>query len=122
MRYTPNGNAVTSFSVATNRRYTTSDGENREETEWFRAVAWNRLGEQCNQFLVKGRRVYVEGRLHSRSWTGNDGQARFTNEINAERVVFLDGVGGDVTAERTATPSQQSGSSEDPQDAQDLPW
>ena len=122
MRYTPNGNAVTSFSVATNRRYTTSDGENREETEWFRAVAWNKLGEQCNQFLVKGRRVYVEGRLRSRSWTGNDGQARFSNEINAERVVFLDGVGGDVTEERTATPPQQSSSSEDPQDAQDLPW
>ena len=123
MRYTPNGNAVTSFSVATNRRYTTSDGESREETEWFRAVAWNKLGEQCNQFLVKGRRVYVEGRLRSRSWTGNDGQVRFSNEINAERVVFLDGVGGgDSTEERTVAPPEQAGASEEPQDAQDLPW
>ena len=90
MRYTPNGNPVTSFRIATNRRYTTSQGEQREETEWFRVVAWNRLAERCNQFLTKGQRVYVEGRLKSDSWVGNDGQTRFTNEINAFEVVFLE--------------------------------
>ena len=90
MRFTPNGRPVTSFSVATNRRYTTSDGERREETEWFTVVTWGRLAEQCNQFLTKGRLVYVEGRLRSHSWEGQDGQRRSRNEIVADRVSFLD--------------------------------
>ena len=90
MRYTPNGNPVTSFSVATNRRYTTSDGEKREETEWFRVSAWNRLAETCNQYVTKGMKVYVEGRLRSRNWEGQDGEKRFRNEIVADKVTFLD--------------------------------
>ena len=122
MRYTSNGNPVTSFNVATNRRYTTSGGEQREETEWFRVVTWNQLAEQCNQYLTKGRRVYVEGRLKSDTWTGQDGQTRFTNEINANQVVFLDsgpmapggeggeGGEGDMDAQPPA------------KDKDDLPW
>ncbi len=90
MRFTPNGNPVTSFSVATNRRYTTSEGEQREETEWFTVVAWNKLAEQCNQFLTKGRLVYVEGRLHMHTWEGQDGQKHYQNEIVANSVRFLD--------------------------------
>ena len=90
MRYTPSGNPVTNFSIATSRTYTTSEGEKREETEWFTVVAWTRLAEQCNQFLTKGRRIYVEGRLHSRSYEGRDGQTRFVNEIIANNVLFLD--------------------------------
>ena len=116
MRYTSNGDAVTSFSVATNRRYTTRDGEQREETEWFRVVTWRQLAEQCNQYLTKGRRVYVEGRLKSDTWTGQDGTTRFTNEITANQVVFLDsgpmppGGEGDMEAEPPA------------KDKDDLPW
>ncbi len=90
MRFTPNGNPVTSFSVATNRRYTTADGERKEETEWFTVVAWGRLAEQCNQFLTKGQRVYVEGRLHTRTWEGQDVQKHQHSEIVANRVLFLD--------------------------------
>jgi len=90
MRFTPNGNPVTSFRVATNWRYTTGQGERREETEWFTVVAWNRLAEQCNQFLTKGRLVYAEGRLRTRTWEGQDGQKHFRNEIVADRVTFLD--------------------------------
>jgi len=90
MRFSPNGKPVTSFSVATNRRYTTSEGERREETEWFTVVSWGRLAEQCNQFLTKGRLVYVEGRLHSHTWESQDGQRRYRNEIIADRVSFLD--------------------------------
>jgi single-strand DNA-binding protein len=90
MRFTPNGRPVTSFSVATNRRYTTSDGERREETEWFTVVTWGRLAEQCNQYLTKGRLVYVEGRLRTHTWEGQDGQRRSRNEIVADRVSFLD--------------------------------
>lgn len=90
MRFTPAGQPVTSFNVATNRRYTTSEGERKEETEWFTVVTWRKLAELCNQYLSKGRLVYVEGRLHSHSWDGQDGQKHFRNEIIADRVSFLD--------------------------------
>jgi single-strand DNA-binding protein len=90
MRYTPSGQAVTSFSIATNYRYTTADGESREETEWFRISVWGRQAESCNQYLSKGRKVYVEGRLKSRTYETRDGQTRFQNEINATDVRFID--------------------------------
>jgi len=90
MRFTPNGKPVTSFSVATNWAYTTPEGERKQETEWFNVVAWNRLAEQCNQFLAKGRLVYAEGRIHTRTWEGQDGQQHSRMEVIANRVVFLD--------------------------------
>ena len=90
MRYTPNGNPVTSFRIATTRTYTNSEGGRQQDTEWFTVVAWNQLAELCNQYLSKGRRAYVDGRLHSHQWEGADGQTRFRNEIIAERVLFLD--------------------------------
>ena len=90
MRYTPNGNPVTSFRVATTRAYNTQDGERHQDTEWFTVVTWNQLAEQCNQYLSKGRKTFVEGRLHSHQWEGQDGQSRFRNEIIANRVLFLD--------------------------------
>ncbi len=91
MRYVPSGSAVTSFSVATNRRYTTREGESRDETEWFRVSAWDRLAEQANQYLAKGRLVLVEGRFRSRMYQGNDGQMRASNEIVASEIRFLGG-------------------------------
>ena len=90
MRFTPNGNPVTSFSIATGRTYTTPEGERKQETEWFNVVTWNRLAEQCNQFLTKGRMAYVEGRLRTRSWEGQDGQKHWRTEIIANSVLFLD--------------------------------
>jgi single-strand DNA-binding protein len=90
MRFTPNGKPVTSFRVAANWTYTTADGERKEETEWFTIVAWNKLAEQCNQFLGKGRLVYAEGRLRTRSWDGQDGQKHYRTEVVASRVSFLD--------------------------------
>jgi len=90
MRYTPNGKAVTSFRMATSRRYTTPAGESREETDWFRVSVWGKQAESCNQFISKGKRVYVEGRLHSRNWEGQDGQMRTSLEVSANRVIFLD--------------------------------
>ena len=90
MRFTPNGNPVTSFRVATNRVFTTPEGERKEETEWFSVVAWGKLAEQCNQYLTRGRLVYAEGRLHTRTWEGQDGQKRYRTEIIARRVTFLD--------------------------------
>ncbi len=99
MRFTPNGKAVTSFNVATNRRYTTAEGDKKEETEWFTVVAWGKLAEQCNQFLSKGRLVYVEGRIRLRTWEGQDGQKRSRNEVSAERVSFLDKQGAAALSE-----------------------
>lgn len=99
MRFTPNGNPVTSFRVATNRLYTTAEGERRQETEWFTVIAWNRLAEQCNQFLTKGRLVCAEGRLHTRVWEGQDGQKRTQIEIIANRVIFLDRQGSSALPE-----------------------
>jgi single-strand DNA-binding protein len=90
MRFTPSGNPVTSFRVATNRVYTTSDGERKQETEWFRVTAWRKQAESCNQFLTKGKLVYVEGSLRTRTWEDKDGQRRTTLEVNADRVLFLD--------------------------------
>jgi single-strand DNA-binding protein len=89
MRFTPNGMPVTSFRVATNRVYKTADGERKEDTEWFGIVAWNKLAEQCNQFVVKGAQIYVEGRLQTRSWDGQDGQKHYRTEVIASRVLFL---------------------------------
>ncbi len=89
MRYTPQGTAVTDFSVATSRRYTDGSGERREETDWFRVSAWRQLAELCNQYLQKGSLVYVEGRLHVRQYEANDGTMRFSSEVTANDVRFL---------------------------------
>ena len=89
MRYTPNGSPVTTFSIAVNRVFNTQDGERHEETEWFRVVAWNQLAESCNQYLSKGQKVYVDGRLRTDRWEGRDGTPRTTVEIVAQNVVFM---------------------------------
>jgi single-strand DNA-binding protein len=94
MRYMSDGTAMTSFRVAASRNYNGPDGERKEETEWFSVVAWRKLAEQCSQFLQKGRRVYVEGRLRTRSWDTPEGQRRYRTEVVAERVLFLDRAGG----------------------------
>ena len=70
MRYSASGNPMTSFSVATNRRYTSASGEQRDETEWFNCTAFGRLADTCNQYLARGQQVYVEGRLSTRNMTG----------------------------------------------------
>ena len=90
MRYMADGTAMTSFNVAASRTFNGPDGERREETEWFSVVAWRKLAEQCSQFLQKGRKVYVEGRLRTRSWDTPEGQRRYKTEVVAEQVVFLD--------------------------------
>lgn len=91
LRMTPNGKPVASFSVAVNRGFTGASGEREEQTEWFNIVAWNRLAEICQQYLTKGRLVYVEGRLQTRKWTDRENQPRTTVEIVANDVQFLSG-------------------------------
>lgn len=89
MRYTPSGKPVTSFSLASSRSWIASDGERREETEWFNVVAWGNLAEICNQHLSKGQQVYVEGRLQTRSWEDNNGQRHFRTEVVANEMIIL---------------------------------
>jgi single-strand DNA-binding protein len=108
MRYTPEGQAITTFSIASNRRYRTSSGEQRDETEWFNVSAWGRLGEICNQYLTKGQQVYVEGTLRSQTWEGQDGQPRFSNTITLRDIQFLGARAG-----QEATPSEQPGEEPD---------
>ncbi len=95
MRYTPNGTAVTTFSMATNRKYTGADGQPRDETCWFRVTVWGKQAEACNQYLSKGSRVLVEGTLQAgddgspRIWTGQDGKPRASFEVRADTVRFM---------------------------------
>lgn len=89
MRYTPSGKPTTQFSVATNRRWTGADGEPHEETEWFTVITWQKLAEWCSENILKGQRVYADGRLQVRTWEGNDGQRHFRAEITADRVLLL---------------------------------
>jgi len=90
LRYTPQGTAVCTFGVATNRQWTPSEGgERQEEVEFHRIVAWAKLAEICSQILHKGRKVYVEGRLQTRNWTGQDGQERTTTEIVIDTMIAL---------------------------------
>lgn len=104
MRYTAKGDPITNFRIASSRTYTTATGEKREETEWFSVVTYRRLAEQVNEYIRKGSRAYVEGRFQSRPWTAQDGTQRVSNEIVAERVVFLDrrGEGPGASAETPA--------------------
>jgi len=89
MRYTPSGRPVTTFSVATSRNWTTSEGEKRVETEWFNIVAWGNLAEICKQYLTKGQQVYIEGRLQTRHWDDQEGNKHTSVEINANEMIML---------------------------------
>lgn len=90
LRYTPQGTAVCTFGLATNRQWTTEGGEKKEDAEFHRIVSWNKLAELCAQLLSKGRKVYVEGRLQTRSWTGKDEVQRVTTEIVISDMIILD--------------------------------
>lgn len=90
MRYTANGNAVSTFRLAVSRSYGGGESERREETEWVTVVCWNKLAELVGEHLAKGRKVYAEGRLATRSWDGPDGQKRYRTEVIANQVLFLD--------------------------------
>ena len=89
LRYTPSGIAVVNLRVAVNRKYKDKTGEAKEEVCFITVTAWDKQAEVCNQYLKKGRPVFVEGRLQSRSWEGTDGQKKNTIDIRAERVQFL---------------------------------
>ncbi len=90
LKYTPQGTAVCTFGLATNRYWTTESGEKKEDAEFHRIVAWQKLAELCGQLLVKGRKIYVEGRLQTRRWTGQDGVEKQTTEVVINDMIILD--------------------------------
>jgi len=89
LRYTPAGHAVCTFGVATSRSWTTAEGEAQDRTEFHTVVAWNKLAEICSQYLVKGQKVFIQGRLQTRTWNGQDGMRRSRTEIVADQMVML---------------------------------
>lgn len=117
MKYLPNGQGVTTFSVASSRKYKTASGEQREDTEWFNVSAWGRLAETCNQYLSKGQQVYLEGSLKTRSYEDRSGATRFSLDVNANEIQFLSGGAGGATTGR-----EQSEQSEPDQSVNDLPF
>jgi single-strand DNA-binding protein len=89
VRYTPSGRPVANFNIATTENWTNKDGGKEERTEWHRIVAWGRLGEICGEYLHKGKQVYIEGKLQTRSWEDRDGNKRSTTEIYAQTMQML---------------------------------
>jgi single-strand DNA-binding protein len=106
LKYTPSGAAVCNFSLATSESWADKSGQKQEKTEWHRIVVWGKLAELCNQYLAKGRQAFVEGSLQTRSWEGQDGQKRYTTEINARNIQFLGGASAGAGQSRDAGMNQ----------------
>ncbi len=121
LKYTPGGAAVATFSVATNETYKDKEGNQQEKTDWHRIVVWNKLAEIAAEYLKKGRLVYLEGRLQTRSWNDKDGNKRYTTEVVAQNLQMLDRKEGGgapdipIPADELAPPPPQS-------DREDLPF
>ena len=110
LRYTGSGTAVCNMRLATNESYTDRDGNEVQKTEWHSVVAWERLGEVCNEYLEKGSRVYFEGSLQTREWEDRDGNTRYTTEVKAREMMFLDAQGeapGGAAPDRTGPDRKQ---------------
>jgi single-strand DNA-binding protein len=131
MRYTPSGQAVTQFTVAVNRYYKDQQGERQEETEWFRVVAWGQQAEFAAEYLRKGNKVFVEGRIQTRQWEGQDGQKRYTTELVANTIQTLErrprddaGPAADQSPRRVQQPAAEAGgqAAADSADFDDLPF
>ena len=114
LRYTPQGTAVCTFGVATNRQWKTESGEKKEEADFHRIVAWNKLAELCAQLLSKGRKVYVEGRLQTRNWNAQDGTPRTTTEIVISDMIILDSRRESSPAEFEVSEAEIEGEGEEP--------
>ncbi len=125
MRHTPSGTAVANFNVATSETFKNKNGEKETRTEWHRVVAWARLAEICNEYLKKGKQVYIEGRLQTRSWEDQSGTKKYSTEVVANNMVMLGRAGDtpmdvpsqDVPAEQTVAEGSASTGEED-----DLPF
>jgi single-strand DNA-binding protein len=121
LRHTPGGNAVANFNIATSDMWTNRDGQQETRTEWHRIVAWGRLAEICAEYLTKGKQVYIEGRIQTRSWEDSNGQTQRVTEIVANQMVMLGSKGEAPTAPRRSEQVPEAEGSPDSGDG-DLPF
>ncbi len=122
LRYTANGRAVCDIGLATNRAWKTEAGERKEETEFHRIVVWGKLAETCGQYLKKGRKVYVRGRLTNRSFTGKDGTQKNTTEIIADDLIFLSSAPNSVQEQKAEEAAVSQTTDEPPVDPDEVPF
>jgi len=123
LRNTTTGKSVSTFGVATNRAWNDQSGQKQEEVEYHNVVAWGKLAEICSQYLGKGRKVYVEGRLRTREWEGQDGSKRRTTEIIAENVIMLDRApGGSTPSGMQSQPAPTGTPQEEEIQIEDIPF
>ncbi len=108
LRYTQGGTAVANFNLATSERYTNKNGEREERTEWHRVVAWAKLAEICSEYLKKGKQIYIEGRLQTRTWEDQSGVKKYTTEVIAQNMVMLGRVGDSVDVPAQAGPDDEN--------------
>lgn len=108
LRTTPQGTSVVSFSVATNFIWNDANGQKQERAEFHNVVAWRKLADIIGQYLKKGSKVYIEGRLQTRDWTGQDGVKKYRTEIVAENMIMLDSRGGGQKTDQSASPAQET--------------
>ena len=123
MRYSQSGATITTFSIATNESWSNREGQREERTEWHRIVVFGKLAEICGQYLKKGKQVYIEGRLQTRSWDDRDGNKRYTTEVVATNMTML-GRTGETSSEDYAPPIQESdfGGPSSPPREDDIPF
>ena len=119
LKYTPSGNAVCNFSVATSESWTDKSGQKQDKTFWHNIVAWGRIAELCSQYLAKGRECYIEGSIETRSWEGSDGAKKYTTEINAKNVQFL---GQSLEKQESATDQKTESGKQQDFTAEDIPF
>ncbi len=122
LKYTPSGAAVVTLSVATNTSYKGQDGNYVENTEWHRVVLWRKQAEAAAQYTKKGHRVYVEGKLTTRSWDDKDGIKRYTTEIQADSIQFLESRADSSSAPPPPPPSETHVAEPSPEEGDDLPF
>jgi len=117
LRYTPGGAAVATLNLATTEVWNDKGGQRQEKTEWHRIVLWGKQAESLQEYLTKGKQIYVEGRLQTRQWDDKDGNKRYTTEIKADRITLLGGGGGGgrgASMERSSAPMAHGGGDEPP--------
>jgi single-strand DNA-binding protein len=116
LRYTPNGSPVSSFSIACTEKYKDKSGQRQEKTEWVRCVMWGKRAEALSEYLMKGKQLYVEGRLQTRKWQGRDGKDNYSTEVVVTEIQLLGGGKGNGQRQQPARAQQPAASAKDPFD------
>ena len=110
LRYTPGGSAVATLNLATTEVWNDKDGQRKEDTQWHRVILWGKTAESLQDYITKGKQIYVEGKLQTRKWKDKEGNDKYTTEIKGDRIVLLGGGGGKPGADRgEATPQHEGG-------------